>query len=126
MVLFSQVDKDSREVEFKNIYQKFKQIIKAQGGNANIQPENIPLGKYSLNIKADKNGVVKHINNKSISKIARIAGAPKDKRAGIYLYMHVLDSVKKNDIIYTVYSNNKDKIEYAKNYINIDNGFRID
>jgi len=87
-------------------------IIKAQGGRCS-HSEHVKFSKLSKDIFAEKTGSVTEINNLSISKIARLAGAPKDSRAGIYLYKHVGDSVKKGDVIYTIYAENKEKIAYS-------------
>ena len=88
-------------------------IIKAQGGNPNINPDKIKVGKFNFTIKARKNGRVKDINNRNTSKIARLAGAPHDKGAGIYLYKHEGEKVKKGEAIFTIYSPNKAELDYA-------------
>ena len=49
-----------------------------------------------------------------ISRIARIAGAPTDKGAGIYLYRHVGEKVKKREKLFTIYAESMHELEYAK------------
>jgi AMP phosphorylase len=98
-------------------YTQFMKIIKAQEGNPKIRPEEIKLGKFSHNVKAKKTGKIKSIDNKKISKIARASGAPEDKAAGIYLYKKSDQQVKKNELIYTIYSDNKEKLKNAKTFI---------
>jgi len=95
-------------------YKKMKEIIKEQGGNQNIKPEHIKIGKYRYNVRSPKNGKVKDINNTAISKIARVAGAPLNKGAGLYLYKHVGDKVKKEEKLFTIYSESIQKLNYAK------------
>ena len=56
----------------------------------------------------------KNLDNLIISRIARVAGAPKDKGAGIYLYKHVGDKVKRGDKLFTIYSESRHEFEYAK------------
>ncbi len=97
-------------------YRKMMQIIRAQCGKK-IKADDIKIGKFRYNFRAKKSGVVTHIDNDSISKIARAAGAPLDKGAGIYLHKHVKDSVKKGDKIFTVYAKNKQKLGYAVNVL---------
>ena len=75
-------------------YDKMKEIIKAQQGSI-FNPEKIKIGKFKYDIRANKPGTVKKIDNRAISKIARVAGAPLDKGAGIYLHKHVKNKVKK-------------------------------
>ena len=94
-------------------YKKMAEIIKAQGGKE-IEPDKIKLAPITYDYLAYKRGIVKEISNRAISKIARIAGAPEDRGAGIYLYKHVNGKVKKGDILYTVYSQSKDKLGYVK------------
>lgn len=98
-------------------YEKMKQIIKAQKGKPSIKPENIKVGKYKFDYKAPKRGIISEIDNKKINKIARLAGAPKDKEAGIYLYKHLNENVKRGEAIFTIYSENKEKLEYARLFL---------
>lgn len=93
--------------------QKMKEMIKAQGGKI-INPDNIPLGKYKHLVTANKKGKITHIDNKAIAKIARIAGAPNDKGAGIYLYKHNHDRIKKGEALYAIFSDSRQKLEFAK------------
>lgn len=97
-------------------YKKMKEIIRAQKGKSTIEPEDINPGKYSFNIKSKRNGKIIEIDNKKITKIARIAGAPSDKAAGIYLYKRVGQRVKKDETIFTIYSESKNKLEYSKTF----------
>jgi len=95
-------------------YRKMQQIIKMQNGNPKILPEDIPLGKFSYTQYASKNGKVKSLNTSHVSHIARIAGAPEDKGAGLYLYKHMGDFVKKKDKLFTIYAESSSKLKYAK------------
>ncbi len=85
-------------------YEKFKEIIVAQGGKRNIK---VPMAKYYKSISATKNGKVKSINNKKIAKIARMAGAPQDKVAGIYLRTKIGQKIKKGDVLFTIHTKSK-------------------
>ncbi len=101
----------------KRAYKKFIEIIKVQGGNPNISVKNLKQGNYSFTLKANKAGIVSKINNNRISKICRIAGAPKDKGAGIYLYEHVGVKVTKGGMLLTVYAESNEKLGHAVNYL---------
>ncbi|MCK5630279.1 MAG: AMP phosphorylase [Nanoarchaeota archaeon] len=94
-------------------YKKMKEIIKKQGGKNNIKPEDIKLGRYTYKHKASKAGRVAQIDNRIISRIARVAGAPKDKEAGIYLFKHKKHKVKKGEILFTLYAESKEKLRNA-------------
>jgi len=94
---------------------KMRQIISEQGGNPKIKPDDIPLGKYKIDVKPKYEvGRVLWIRNAEIAAIAKTAGAPKDHGAGIYLHKKVGDKVKKTDTIYTIYSNSKHKLKEAE------------
>ncbi|HLC50710.1 MAG TPA: thymidine phosphorylase, partial [Candidatus Nanoarchaeia archaeon] len=94
-------------------YRKMEEIIKAQGGKE-INPEKIAVGKYAYSIVSKKSGTVKGISNAYITRIARIAGAPQNKGAGIYIYKHVNDRVKKGDKLYTIHAESEQRLKFAK------------
>lgn len=94
--------------------QKMREIIKTQGGNPNIIPEDIPIGKYSLVIRSEKSGQVLWMENRIIVEIGRAAGAPKDKGAGIVFNKKVGDPVEKGELLFTVYADQSYKIDRVK------------
>lgn len=96
-------------------YQKMVEIIKAQGGKE-IAAEDISIGKYSYHVVAKKHGKVRDINNFFISRIARIAGAPHDKGAGIYLYNHIGGKVKKGEKLFTIYAESRHEFKFAVDF----------
>ncbi|MBR9699027.1 AMP phosphorylase [Candidatus Woesearchaeota archaeon] len=98
-------------------YEKMKEIIKLQGGNPNIKTEEIPLAPFEYDVIAQKSGRIRAIDNLLIAKLARIAGAPQTKGAGIYLYKHIGDTVRKGKRLFTVYAGSKSKIDYVKQVV---------
>ncbi len=94
--------------------EKLREIIKAQGGSPQITPEDIPIGRCTLNAKAEKSGQILWMENKVIVELGRAAGAPKDKGAGIYFNKKVGDSVENGEIIFTVYAEREYKLERVK------------
>lgn len=95
-------------------YRKFNEIIKIQNNSSSKIEKQLIVGKYKSDIIARKGGKIVEIDNKKISAIARIAGCPADKGAGLYLWKHCKDNVKVNDAILTIYAESKEKLEYAK------------
>jgi len=87
-------------------FEKFKEIVIAQGGNPNIDSEKLKTGNYSYVVRAEKNGEVKGLNSKNITAVARILGAPEQKGAGVYLNKKLKDLIRKNAALYTIYSEN--------------------
>lgn len=92
--------------------QKLQEIIKAQGEKK--IPKN---GKYSYEVKAERKGTIKSINNKHISDLAFILGAPKDKAAGLILNKKVDEKTTADETLFTLYSNSKLKLDYAKIFL---------
>lgn len=92
---------------------KMKEIIELQGGNPNIKSSDIPIGQYKYDVLAERSGKISHIDNKTISKIARIAGAPVDKNAGIYLYHLKGDRIEVGDKLFAIYATSETKLDCA-------------
>lgn len=93
---------------------KFKEIVSAQKGNPEISSQSLKLAHYKKEIKAEKGGKIKDINNYNLNTIAKILGAPKDKEAGIYLLKKLDHSVGKNEPVLIFYSNDKYLIKEAE------------
>jgi AMP phosphorylase len=106
-------------------YRKMQEMIKAQGGNPNIDPDKMRLGKHSYTYRAPKSGTIQDINNFAVNKMARIAGAPRDKEAGLYLYKNERHHVKKGEPIFTLYSDSRTKLKYALNILKRVGGIKI-
>ena len=94
-------------------YEKMIEIIELQGRKL-INPNKIKIAKYKSDLRASKSGRIKHIDNEAVNKIARVAGAPFDKGAGLFLYKHCGECVKKGEKIFTIYSDSLQKLKYAK------------
>ena len=105
-------------------YKKMIEIIKAQNGNI-TKPEQIKLGKFRFDVKSNKNGTIRYISNSIISKVARVAGAPINKGAGIYLHKDVGNKVKNRERLFTIYSESKQKLDYAKDILKEGNAFVV-
>lgn len=95
-------------------FRKMQEIIHAQGGNQHIDSEDLVPGKFSYKIIAHKNGEIKSIDNKNVTIIAKILGAPNQKRAGIYLDRKIGEIARKGDILYTLFSENQYNLKEAK------------
>ncbi len=102
-----------RILESGKAYEKMKEIIEAQGGDPNVKPEDLPIGSYTYDYLAPKQGMISEIDVRAISEVARAAGAPKDKGAGIYLHKKVGEFVKYGEKVFTIYAENEQKLDYA-------------
>jgi putative thymidine phosphorylase len=95
-------------------FEKFKQIIIAQKGSM----KKLHPAKFRKDILMKKAGKIVEFDNKKINFLARIAGCPMDKNAGLYLYKHVGDSLEKGEKIITIYSESKSRLREAVNFYN--------
>ncbi len=91
---------------------KFKEIVKAQKGSLN----HLKPAKFKKDILMKRSGKIKKIDNKKINSLARIAGSPTDKSAGLYLYKHIGNKLKKGDKIITIYTESKSRLREAVNF----------
>jgi len=93
-------------------YGAMTRIVEAQGGKM-PDPDKLKPAQKSFVLKASKAGKIACLENKAISKAARLAGAPVDKGAGIFLHKHCKEKVKKGEPILTIYARSARKIAYA-------------
>ncbi|MGD8918358.1 MAG: AMP phosphorylase [Nitrosopumilaceae archaeon] len=96
---------------------KLREIIKAQGGDPAIKPEDIKIGKYRFDFHSETTGNVLWMENRVIVEIGRAAGAPKDKGSGIVFNKKIGDGVKTGEILYTIYAEKLHKLERAKSIV---------
>ncbi|MFT4312447.1 MAG: AMP phosphorylase [Candidatus Woesearchaeota archaeon] len=107
-------------------YDKFIEIMQAQGAVINpLTPENVPMAKHKKLLRASKSGYIQHINNKEISRIAVLLGAPSDITAGLYLHVRAKTKVKKGDVLYELYSSSKTKLQNAFTYATQSSAYTI-
>ena len=94
---------------------KMKEIIKAQNGGDNykLTSEDIVLGKVSFDYLSKKAGMVLDIDMKMLNNVARILGCPLENGAGIYLNKKLKDKVKQDELLFTLYSENKHRLNDA-------------
>ena len=93
---------------------KFREIVAAQGGKPDITSEDIRIGKYKLQVLSTKAGYVHSIKNKDIVAIARAAGAPGDKGAGLMIFRKKGQRVEKGDILLEISADVESKCQRAK------------
>lgn len=98
-------------------HERMRAIIKAQGGDPDIESTDLKPGKFEHRVLAGKNGKVRKIHSKNASILAKILGAPKKKKAGIYLHKKIGDKVEKGDLLYSLFSENEYNLKEAKTSI---------
>ncbi|HGX93993.1 MAG TPA: thymidine phosphorylase family protein [Candidatus Tenderia sp.] len=88
---------------------KMTQIIEGQGRSDKTY---LP-GKLVHEVTARHSGVVINIDNHHMAKIARIAGAPMDKGAGVDLLKKLGDEVKKGESLYRIHADFRGDFQFA-------------
>jgi AMP phosphorylase len=85
-------------------HKKMLEIIEAQGGNPNIKSDEIQVGDHTEDLLSPTNGYVVAFFNKRIVELARLAGAPADKMAGVLIHKKMGQQVKKGEPLLTLCS----------------------
>lgn len=107
-------------------FDKFIEIVKLQNGDTKylFNPEKYPKSKFSCKVLAPQKGFLASINNYEIGMAALELGAGRktkedkiDPKAGIIFYPKIGSQVKKEDVIAEIFSDNKTKLELARNKI---------
>ena len=80
--------------------------------------DEVTLGAVKHYIEAKNTGRVTKIDNKRITNITRILGAPDEKLAGIYLNKKLGAKVKRGDRLYTLYARSDERMRLALKAIN--------
>jgi len=102
-------------LQSKKALSKMQEIIKAQGGKITTS-DQVKLSSLKKEFKAGNNGVIEEINIREVTKIARIAGAPANKTAGIMLHKLAGEKVYDGEPLMTIYAENPEKLKIAEEY----------
>jgi AMP phosphorylase len=92
---------------------KLREIIEAQGGNPRIKPDELPVGSNKAEVTASQAGRVLWISTEDIVNIAKAAGAPREKGAGVVLKAKLGEAVKKDGALLEIYAERSSKLESA-------------
>jgi len=98
----------------------FLEDAAAQGEN----PQS-PPARLRFEVTAPRAGVVSAIDNLQIARIARLAGAPMDKSAGIDLHKKLGDPVQQDEPLYSIHAEFHADFEFARKAAHQDSGYRL-
>lgn len=105
-----------RQIQNGQALQTLSRLVSAQGGDASyiFTPTNFPKAEYQIEVKADKNGYVGHIDALAIGNAAMLLGAGRaklgddiDHSVGIVLCRKVGDKVQAGETLAVIHSNRK-------------------
>ncbi|MGD8690442.1 MAG: thymidine phosphorylase, partial [Gammaproteobacteria bacterium] len=87
---------------------KFQAICKAQGGLGTP-----PVAPHTLDVPAERDGVIAAIDNLGIARMAKLAGAPNAPAAGIALQCHIGQRVQSGEPLFTIHAQTPGELAYA-------------
>lgn len=90
---------------------QFQRICEAQGGM-----RVPPSAGFRRDILSSESGKVISIDNRRIAKIAKLSGAPEAKAAGIELHVHLNDSVRAGERLYSIHAESAGELAYALDF----------
>jgi len=93
-------------------WKKFQNICEAQGGMR--EP---PLAKQRRQVTAKHEGQVSRIDNRRLARLAKLAGAPDAKAAGVELNVRLDDHVTGQQPLLTLYAETTGELAYAMDYL---------
>ena len=97
-------------------------IIGAQGPSGCVAE----LGSLSFDVMAPSDGFVSRIDCLQLNRLARTAGAPIDKGAGIRLFKKIGDQVEQGEPLYRVYAFDPPEHDLAKATATAKSGYAIE
>lgn len=92
-------------------WQKFQKICEAQGGM-----RTPPVSTHRKPLMANRSGRIAAIDNRKIAKLAKLAGAPDAKAAGVDLHIRVGDIAVAGEPLCTVHSEAPGELDYAMSF----------
>jgi thymidine phosphorylase len=100
---------------------KMNEIVDAQGRHR--QPPK--PGRLTIDVHAPESGVVVAIDNLQLARIARLAGAPRVKGAGVDLFHRLGDSVEAGEPLYRIYADYPADLAFASRLATRSSGFAL-
>lgn len=93
-------------------WNKFYAICEAQGGFR--EPKR---AQFTHCIAAEHEGEIKRIDNRRLSRLAKLAGAPLDQAAGIDLHTRVGAAIDLGQPLFTIHAESEGQLSYALDYL---------
>ncbi len=106
-------EKIAREIlDSGKAYDKFMRIAHKQG-----PLKTLSHAPFEYAVLSAQQGNVLSIHNRKIAQVAKLAGAPQDPRAGVYLYKKVGDSVILGEPLFSIFAETEEELNFATQYV---------
>lgn len=92
---------------------KFIAICEAQGGFRELTDTSLQQPVIS-----SKAGIVTSIDNRNLARVAKLAGAPRAKLAGVDFHTSLGSQIEIGQPLYTVHAETAGELDYALGYVN--------
>ncbi len=92
-------------------WEHFQAICEAQGGLR--EP---PRAGYRYEVISETAGVVQRIDNRLAARIAKLAGAPADKAAGLEIAVRPGSRVSRGDLLMSIHAESPGELDYSLEY----------
>lgn len=76
---------------------KFREIIKAQGGDEKVSCEELIPAIHHKELLSTRRGTIEAVNNYHLNTAAKVLGAPHEQNAGIMMLKRVGEKIDKNE-----------------------------
>lgn len=93
-------------------WRKFVAICEAQGGLR--EPGR---AAHTAEIPATRAGRIIAIDNRRLARVAKLAGAPRARSAGVFVYKRLGDSVQQGEPLFSVHAEAPGELAYALEYV---------
>ena len=90
---------------------KFQRICEAQGGM-----RRPPQASHHHPVVAQHAGRIDRIDNRKVAKVAKLAGAPDAKAAGVEVHVRLNDMIEAGQPLYTIHAEAPGELAYALDY----------
>ena len=92
-------------------WEKFQHICEAQGGM------RVPLvAAHRHVVTATRTGIIEGIDNRRLARVAKLAGAPEDKAAGLEIHVRLGEPATEDQPLYTIHAESPGELSYALEY----------
>ena len=103
---------------------KMNDLIEAQGSR-HFDHHRPVLAPLSIEVQAQRSGMVTGIDNLQLARIARLAGAPKVSNAGVDVCHQLGSEVQAGEVLYRVYAAYPADLAFAQQAISKSDGYTL-
>ena len=97
-----------QSLESGRAWAKFKRICQAQGGM-----RSPPVARFQRDLTAPSSGRIASIDNRKLATVAKLAGAPMAKAAGVAVHARLGQSIVAGSPLCTLHAESPGELDYA-------------